>query len=460
MNAAARAALVLAGTVAGIPAAQAQSVDAVLPMLCGDAASQGENQVILQWRIAEAVMLLSGHRFERLSPSGIAYGSDAYGAEVLRQTELALTGSPQIGEAVRASVLSLAVNLGQSLRTVTLKPAKPGTMRALSEPPQQGSNPFWPVRSDGTAVVSCIVAPIASGAEPPPPPWSEPTKVPILGFVGERESLPLTGPERKGAKAATISVQRAIKRKDDGTQTTDTTFAIDAVLGLRLTGGQTNTPAFLYADYSLSRARTTPAPLLAPGKRADDADTNVLYLGVAAPSLLFGKNLELAVGGGYILDFAKDSRRWEADVQLGIVPPTSFHLPFCSWGALKPIGGPTAVRGRCSFALVGRYSDYTQVGRATIGPQSEFIQVGSTFLFELAPPAGAKQGVAAHLRFRWLETVDGTAPDILRVETALKYRWWVSPSAALDIGVTYDRGRELKSFADEDKLTFGFGVLF
>lgn len=436
-------------------AADSLDIEPVFVMAC--AGSQANTQsAVPSWRFAEALLLLAGHRVERLASGPLEYGSQAYQTEVLRQFDLAVDEDPQIPQAVSEAVIDRVMALGQKIRATTLKPSKPGTVRSLSEPPKQGANPFWPVIGAETAQVTCL----APEPDTDPPVWAAPTGIPVFGLVGERDALPLEGDDRKAAKAADISVERAITRKDDGTRERVTTFSINAVVGVRLSGPQAANPTFAYADYSLSRARTVPAPIVPVGQTVEDGDTNALRLGIAAPNVFRGDHFKLTIGAAMVLDFVKDSRRIEGDLALGLNPGKKADLPICGWGALNPVGGPKSIRGRCTVALEGRYSHFTTLGRVTAPAESEFLQLGGSFLWELAPPARQKQGFVSHVRFRWLETLDGTVPDIIRLESGLGYRWWLSDSVALDIGATYDRGREPKTFVDEDKLKLGLGLLF
>jgi hypothetical protein len=55
---------------------------------------------------------------------------------------------------------------------------------------------------------------------------------------------------------------------------------------------------------------------------------------------------------------------------------------------------------------------------------------------------------------RWLPTITGRAPD------AHRFRFWLPNDLGLDVGLTYGKGRETKTYKDEDKVEIGLGVLF
>jgi hypothetical protein len=61
---------------------------------------------------------------------------------------------------------------------------------------------------------------------------------------------------------------------------------------------------------------------------------------------------------------------------------------------------------------------------------------------------------------RWLPTITGRAPDVHRFDASVKYRFWLPNDLGLDVGLTYGKGRETKTYKDEDKVEIGLGVLF
>lgn len=66
----------------------------------------------------------------------------------------------------------------------------------------------------------------------------------------------------------------------------------------------------------------------------------------------------------------------------------------------------------------------------------------------------------ASLSYRYLLTLSGPEPNIGRFDATLKYRFWLDDGLGVDLGLTYGRGRESKTYKYEDKLDVGFGVLF
>lgn len=47
-----------------------------------------------------------------------------------------------------------------------------------------------------------------------------------------------------------------------------------------------------------------------------------------------------------------------------------------------------------------------------------------------------------------------------RFDASVKYRFWLPNDLGLDVGLTYGKGRETKTYKDEDKVEIGLGVLF
>jgi len=95
---------------------------------------------------------------------------------------------------------------------------------------------------------------------------------PLFGLIRKIDDLRLSGDDRRKADAATISVKRTRTQQPDGSTKTDTLLAFDGTVGVRLSPPGLSAASFAFANYTLSRDRVVPAPVLAVGKRAEPVE--------------------------------------------------------------------------------------------------------------------------------------------------------------------------------------------
>jgi hypothetical protein len=282
---------------------------------------------------------------------------------------------------------------------------------------------------------------------------------------GKVEDLGLVDKARKGADAFKLGYQRDIAEKDDGSTKTVKTQTFDGVLGLRLSPDAAFAPVYLYGDYSLSRARTKPQPPLDPGAGIDDDDTNAWEVGLSTAGQLWSsaddrRAMEIDARLGWVGDDIKGSRR--AVVGLGFTPGLIVSgAKLCDIGAFSNKSvGRLKFRVRCRVRIEAEASYVDEVGKADFKQYGKFLAVGPTLGLDVAPPMGDEAGVITSLTYRWLPTITGRAPDVHRFDASVKYRFWLPNDLGLDVGLTYGKGRETKTYKDEDKVEIGLGVLF
>ena len=304
---------------------------------------------------------------------------------------------------------------------------------------------------------------------------NEGTAVPTIGLVGDMKHLALTDKERRAAGSALIGVNRTKVEKTDGTAKTSTNLSFDGVVGIRISPAKSDTPSFLYADYSLARNRERPAAPLAANARRDDGDTNGLELGFLFSDVsgIFGTgdiseaNLDkkllvsLSARAGYTVDFVKDSQRIVGNLGFDFTPPTNFRdFGICKIGEYSAIAIFNDYQSRCYVRADTLFSHVFKAGRADFGDNATFFMVGGQVGISIVPPADKKTGLVADVSYRYLTPIAGNAPRISRLEGALKHRWWFDNGIAFDFGGSYTHGREDKTFSKQDILALSFGILY
>lgn len=438
------------------PAAAEDDVDlaAVVKVACAGVRDEKEERRVPLERIAEAILFQSGYPPSRL------LGDTAVTREAYARLVIATVVSPpdSVDGPTRRTIGHYVLRLGQDIGPGSSVTAKARGLKVVSPFPADTSDRAWLFTQHDTVSVVCMPAKL--------PPQTviagldAKTEVPRLGLVKKIEDLALEGADRKKADSATIGVKRERTEGDDGSSKTTTTLTFDGTFGLRVTGDAAITPVFAFANYSLARNRSKPAAMLGPDERADDKDTNGLALGVAADDIALPIPASLSGQVSFVSDYAKGSRRAVGGVWLtpGWQPT---DLGFCGLGGLRTIElGKFAFRTMCVVQGELDYSHVFKVGRAKFKEHGDFLSAGVVVGIDLAPPLLEKSGVVGSFRYRYLPTISGRAPDINRIEAALKYRWWVAGATAFDFGFTYKRGEEFKTYTDEDALELSFGVIF
>jgi hypothetical protein len=271
---------------------------------------------------------------------------------------------------------------------------------------------------------------------------------------------------RLTAGAATISYQRERIEQTDGTRRHDTTIGVKGALGVVLAQNAAGDSAILYGAYQLQRLRTQPPPVLAPGATQRAKDTDILEIGINAHRL-FGRgdegpiNLDVTARGSVVFDRVADSERLR--FALTAVPDIQIPLPICHFGEFHPFG--LGLAGRCTLTFRGQANFFLDRGTRAPTAHDEFALAGGEIGLEIAEwqvdRLRGSGGVIAGVNYRYDVSLIGDVPNIHRFSTFLKYRRWVDDRRfALEGGVTFVDGINPDSFADEHRVTFGFGLIF
>jgi len=451
--------LLLAGIAAtalsAAPAHAADDIDlsVVVRTACAGIKDAAAEKPVPLFRIAEAILYAAGYPPSQLLGDG-ALTRDQYAARVIAT----VTDPPaSIDPATRRAIGRYLLKLGQDMGPGSNVTAKARGLRVTSPFPADTGDRAWIFHTNASLVCmpgklppATVVAELKADAPP------------RFGLVKKVEDLALTGDDRKKADSATIGLKRERTENDDGTDKLTTTLTFDGTFGLRLTPDTASTPIFAFANYTLSRNRTKPAAELKAGERRDDKDTNGLALGIKTDDLPL-RGIPVMIGGqlSFVSDYVKDSRRGVGGILVTPGWRKPLDLGLCSFGALKTIAiGSIAFRTQCVVAGELDYSHVFMVGRADFADHGDFLSAGFVVGIDLAPPLLEKNGIVSSLRYRYLPTVTGKAPDVKRIEASLKYRWWLVDATAIDFGLTYKRGEEFKTYTDEDSLELSFGVIF
>lgn len=444
------------------PAVAADDVDlpAVVRVACaGIASPEGEKPLPLS-RLAEAILFQAGFPPSRLlGEEAVATGD--YGSRLVAAIK---SPPPSMDAATQLAIRHYVEYLGEGLGPESNVTAKTLGIKVVSRLPEDApARRRWLFEDSGTVKLACMPSKKAVvSATPTTDSLDEETLVPRFGIVKKVEDLSLTEDDRKKADSASVGFKRVRTTADDGTLKTTTSLTFDGTLGVRITGPGAAVPSFAYANYSLSRDRVKPAPPLGPNERRDDNDTHGLALGLAIEDIPLPWG-GLSVQTAYVFDFVKNSRRGVGSflLQPGWSSPDALDLGLCRFGALKTIDlGVAAFRTQCYLAGQVDVSHVFRVGRAKFKERGDFLSAGIVVGLDLAPPIFEKSGVVGSLRYRYLPTVSGTAPDVSRWDASLKYRWWLVGGGAFDVGFTYKHGEELKTYTRENSLELSLGVIF
>lgn len=324
-----------------------------------------------------------------------------------------------------------------------------------------GSKPGWLFDPSANVALECA---------PGDPPkslstaWDEGVTRPLFSIRSTVDELRLVGDEAKEAGAFKLGYKREETEQDDGSTKTDKTLTIDGTAGIRLTKAGATAPIYLYGSYSLSEARTHPAPPLDPGKKVGDGDTDALEYGFSIASWLARAeadySLVLDAQIAEVRDFVKDSRRLKG--RLAITPGNPVTIGrLCRLGAFLPHeAGNLSFRTRCRVRGEVEVAHVFDKGTADFKKHGEFLAAGPSFGYDIAAPMGDKAAIVASATYRYLPTLTGTAPDVERLDAGVKYRIWFDNGVGLDLGLTYAKGNEPKAYKDEDKLEVGVGIVY
>jgi hypothetical protein len=303
--------------------------------------------------------------------------------------------------------------------------------------------------------------------DPPRPNEADPTPPARFAIRETPEELWLTGKKRDEAGAFSIGFERSRSTLDDGTVKTATSFTIDGTVGLRLTPDSSrNFHTYLFATYNLDRDRTRPAPTLGPGESESDGDTNALALGVAMRfgGFLGDFPLDANLQASTVFDFANDASRFRLR---GVLTPRPFEdLGICGLNGFNGASRPSEstrsrLRGRCIISAEAEAAWVMRRGTTELGNYDTFLAIGARGGIEFFLPTsrGNESGLLAGITYRYLPVVHGPSDDIERFEANFGHRFWTG-DVGIDVGFTYARGNNELTLEEEDKLTFGIGLVY
>jgi len=425
----------------------------VVRIACAGITDAKDEREVPTERIAEAILFDSGVPASRLM------GGRTLSPQEYRVALLAAVQDPpsDVDVATREMIGQYVLELGQDLSPGSSVSAKARGLKLLSVPPSDLRAGWLFVPANAVRIACMPVKP--SSSTPVIDRFANSNAPSRMGLTKAIADLSTTGDERKKADSATIGMKIDKTTDDDGNTKRTTTLSFDGTLGVRVTGDHASTPGFVFANYTLSRARIKPEPPLDPGKHRDDDDTNGLELGATLGDIALPYDLSLAATGGYVLDFVKRSRRATGSFVLdsGYTP----DLGLCKLGMLKLVSlAGIDFRTECTFQVEADYSHVFKVGRADFKDRGDFVAIGLFVNFQIVPPVFDKSGIVANVSYRYLPTVSGIAPDVKRWDAGLKYRWWLPQGAAVDFGGTYKHGEELKTYTHENSIELTLGLLY
>lgn len=450
------------------PASAADDVDlaSVVKIACSGVSDPTEEREVPLGRIAEAILFQVGYPPSRLFGTA-PIAPDAY---LKLMADTVANPPATIDKATRDAIGRYVLQLGQDVGPGSSVTAKARGLKVTSPfPTDTVARRPWLFQDAATVVCMPVkpkAAPIVLAQDgtaieiPVIDSLNQPTEIPRIGLMKAATDLALTGNDRKKADSATIGMKRVRTEEDDGSRKTTTTLSFDGTLGLRLTGDQVAFPVFAYANYTLSRDRSKPAAALAPDERRDAKDTNGLAIGLSIDEINLPFQMGLSGQTSFVSDYVKGSRRGVGSIFVtpGWMPT---DLGICGLGKLQPLSiGGIAFRTQCMIAGELAYSHVFRVGRADFKKHGDFLSAGVVVGIDLVPPLFEKSGVVSSVRYRYLPTISGSAPNVRRLDAAFKYRWWVAEAAAFDFGLIYKHGDELKTYTMEDALELSFGVIF
>lgn len=319
----------------------------------------------------------------------------------------------------------------------------------------------WLVRSEVT--LRCLV-PEANPSEPPPPALtsSEPH------LRGNVAALTAAGSDLQSADAASFGYSRTRTYETDGSRSQATEISIDAVLGVVLDGGLPfNLTA--YAGYELKQNRSRPAPTLVAPATQRDGDTDIVTLGLVGGSTIalggranpWTDSLKLSYSAAYLFDRVKDSERVKAQIQL-----RPYHAArlfgLCKIGGLTDLGGKIwtscHVDGIVTYQKVTRHGALLPAGKDHFG-HAGIKLAGALYLGD--PSKGSSLFASADYQRLWRYDGDPAfIPEIRRYSFSIGHRWWPGKKIGFEIKAELTDGINPDSFADENSLTLGFGVVF
>ncbi len=341
-------------------------------------------------------------------------------------------------------------------------PLGPRDAGMVAGTPGPGREAFWLLEGSLTCVRPVEIA--DAGPDEDAPRGLLPNGEPILRLRATAEDLTVTGEDRLTAGSARVTLQRERTILDDGSRRRDTTLSIQGALGIALTEREGDS-SYLYAAYQLERVRSQPAPTLPAGQTAADGDTNVLELGIIANRLFEtrGSRMTFDVTGtaALILNRVDRSERLQFNMRMSPGFGPTQNLGLCGYGAFLTI--VPGISGRCDAALRLQVNHFLDRGTAAPTANDEFVFGGGEFGIEFAQSnenGVTGDGVFAGATYRYEASLSGAVPDIDRFTAFLKYRHWFGTRFGVDFGLDFVDGINPESFADENRISVSFGLIF
>ena len=417
-------------------------------------ASPGEDTVIARDQVASALLVAHGISTTAVAKTGVSDAvlkAAACADFTVDETNpnAAMLCSGWMAEVIKVPGLAeqkneMAATLGALARHVLneASPKEP-SLRAVPVPESAAlARKTWWRNGWDKIAFTCHVP-----AWPPSDVASQLTFVDRLSVAGNTRSLFVRQTEQPDPNPAKFNFVRSRDVADDGAKSTTRKVSIDAVAGYLLSASQSN-PAMLYAGYRNSRARVSPNPT---GQPEGSDDIEVIDLGISLRRGLGPTYLTVETGNTF--DLADDASRLRGGLRLEYIgSPFDQGVPI-----FKSLFRPY-IAAQVDFSKVWRR------GTSDLGSTDSFLLVGPVVGFDVMPGwdvAAGKfgEGLTIGLRYRWLFSIAGDAPEIRRLEARIAHRWAVG-DAAVDMGIGYKRGRDPLSFKNEDELSLSLGFLY
>ena len=281
---------------------------------------------------------------------------------------------------------------------------------------------------------------------------------------GSVDALASEGTARDSAAAAGFAFTRNKTYQDDGSRTTANSYAVNAVLGIDFDHRLTSS-FFIYGGYELKQNRSKPVPLLTPPATERDGDTEIVTLGAGLGRLVplgqgsnaYSTSLMINFNGSYKFDLVKDSERVQGELDLA--PYVSNRL--CTIGGLTDYGN--GFWSGCELTGIAKFDVITRHGSLLTTNKDHFAylggKIGVSFYYG-DPSEKAAFATAQYLNLRQVDGDSSAFPQIRQHKFSFGYRWWQGKAYALEAKAELTDGINPDSFADENALTLGFGIIF
>lgn len=294
-----------------------------------------------------------------------------------------------------------------------------------------------------------------------------PTTKVQLRLRGDVDALAATGKKRLVADAATVQVMRSRTFQSDGSRTQNTTLALKGMLGLSIEPGALSS-LMVFGGYELNKSRAKPAPTLTPPATERDGDTEIVTLGASYGRLVpiggqanpFDVSIALRADGTYKFDLVKDSERVEGKVSAGFYTLRPV-FGICGLGGYTDFGN--GFWSRCDFSLSLAYSGITKHGLLPVTTKDHFGHAGGKFGISLYSGDPGENAAFLSAQYLYMPRIDGDPsvfPDIRQHKVSIGYRWWKGKAYGLEVKGELLDGINPDSFADENTVKVGFGIIF